>query len=74
MEFNGQTCLIEGPQTLNNNHIVYNELLTELPLEFSEATERCGDELSIFAFYVFQDVFSVQTDGIRNEKGAVQVS
>lgn len=48
--------------------------LTELSLEFTEAAEGGGDELSILGLYVLQDVFPVQTDGIGDEKWAVQVS
>lgn len=33
--------------------------LTELPLEFTEAAEGGGDELSILALYVLQDVLPV---------------
>lgn len=47
--------------------------LTELPLEFTEAAQGAGDELSVLVLYVLQDVFPVQTDGIRDENWAVQV-
>ena len=47
--------------------------LTELPLEVTETAEGGGDELSILAFYVLQDVLPVHTDGIRRVKWAVQV-
>lgn len=48
-------------------------LLTEFPLEFTEAAEGGGDEVSILALYVLQDVFPVQTNGIGDEEWAVQV-
>lgn len=47
--------------------------LTELPLEFSKAAEGSGDEVAILVLDVFQDVFPVQADGIREEERAVQV-
>lgn len=49
-------------------------LLTELPLEFTEAAEGGGDELAIFALYVLQDMLLVQTDNIGDKEWAVQVS
>lgn len=47
--------------------------LTELPLEFSKATEGGGDEVSILVLDVLQDVFPVQTDGFGDEEWTVQV-
>lgn len=47
--------------------------LTELPLEFGKAAEGGGDEVAILVLDVFQDVFPVQADGIRDEERSVQV-
>lgn len=47
--------------------------LTELPLEFGQAAEGGGDEVSILVLDVFQDVFPVQADGIGDEEWTVQV-
>lgn len=49
-------------------------LLTQLPLEFTEAAESGGDELAILGLHILQDVLPVQTEGIRGEKRAVDVS
>lgn len=49
-------------------------VLTELPLEFTQAAQRGGDEVSILALDVLQNVFPVQTDGFRYIHWTVQVS
>lgn len=54
--------------------VVISKTLTQLPLEFTQAAQRGGDEVSILALYVLEDVLPVQTDGFRHIQWAVQVS
>lgn len=58
---------------VNNLCLSPEAALTELPLEFSKAAEGGGDEVAILVLDVFQDVFPVQADGIRDEERTVQV-
>lgn len=48
--------------------------LTELPLEFTKASQGGSDELSVLVLDVLQDVLPVQADGVRDEQRAVQIS